>query len=77
MELKRRTIHILQITNLLLIVPYGIETSLGDQLKTFSILLIVPYGIETSNLAATFIMHTMLLIVPYGIETRKLKDSVQ
>ena len=53
----------------LLIVPYGIETSIFKSLwvqKVF--LLIVPYGIETL-LSSPSSCSIILLIVPYGIET--------
>ena len=53
----------------LLIVPYGIETSV----KRLSIyqkgLLIVPYGIETKGKEGYIGLRDFLLIVPYGIET--------
>ena len=53
----------------LLIVPYGIETFVGDggRHSAFA-LLIVPYGIETTQLPCIQ-RPTELLIVPYGIET--------
>ena len=54
---------------MLLIVPYGIETTDAlDKLKENAELLIVPYGIETLDADILFNTET-LLIVPYGIET--------
>ena len=69
MELKHNIISIKTINNVLLIVPYGIETQESEILFASGTLLIVPYGIETGyvrNIAQ--ILH-YLLIVPYGIET--------
>ena len=55
--------------NLLLIVPYGIETIIMALKSKIFYLLIVPYGIETSRTENK--RHTKkLLIVPYGIETQ-------
>ena len=54
--------------DILLIVPYGIET-IRNRLNVFlTQLLIVPYGIET-NLKIIMLYNINLLIVPYGIET--------
>ena len=54
----------------LLIVPYGIETS-NEQRDPFCVLLlIVPYGIETMVHTSGFYFGRYLLIVPYGIETK-------
>ena len=69
MELKRFTARDnLSLYNLL-IVPYGIETTLNRVgTPIVRALLIVPYGIET--LIRNFFSHFhILLIVPYGIET--------
>ncbi len=48
MELKPKHIKHTIWTNILLIVPYGIETRKGSVYMPFLQLLIVPYGIETS-----------------------------
>ena len=54
---------------MLLIVPYGIETSrLQHNSLHLRGLLIVPYGIETKRVR-DFDRVELLLIVPYGIET--------
>ena len=53
---------------LLLIVPYGIETSTTNGISLKQFLLIVPYGIETW-IGANNKHFFYLLIVPYGIET--------
>ena len=53
----------------LLIVPYGIETTLRPCYLTAHRLLIVPYGIETRGYRTSY-HRCRLLIVPYGIETR-------
>ena len=55
---------------MLLIVPYGIETSFQSSTDRPSFLLIVPYGIETL-IVSGFFLSFGLLIVPYGIETFK------
>ena len=52
----------------LLIVPYGIETTIEEDPANTSNLLIVPYGIETDGTSRDY-PHLNLLIVPYGIET--------
>ena len=56
---------------MLLIVPYGIETSNGLSGASEIPLLIVPYGIETVLYRHGSDWHKCLLIVPYGIETHK------
>ena len=49
MELKRLNCFAVYCINVLLIVPYGIETKLCPCLSSLAlVLLIVPYGIETS-----------------------------
>ena len=53
----------------LLIVPYGIETTVSSSFLRRVALLIVPYGIETSLSPAPWSGPWCLLIVPYGIET--------
>ena len=62
---------------MLLIVPYGIETTSVPLIVRYPVrLLIVPYGIETGFLfACSFNFH--LLIVPYGIETRETGEEGQ
>ena len=52
----------------LLIVPYGIETYNQGYYDRSQCLLIVPYGIETKFLELNM-RQGYLLIVPYGIET--------
>ena len=47
MELKQASKDDFAMTFLLLIVPYGIETQVFNDIKSAMILLIVPYGIET------------------------------
>ena len=47
MELKLLSLLILLHLLVLLIVPYGIETGVGECFKKRVKLLIVPYGIET------------------------------
>mgnify|MGYP001493501190 CR=1 FL=1 len=47
MELKHGTNFIVWIHEILLIVPYGIETILPELKESTTDLLIVPYGIET------------------------------
>ena len=47
MELKQGKKPIVALIDYLLIVPYGIETSLNKPLNYRIVLLIVPYGIET------------------------------
>ena len=49
MELKPEKANILNLIYMLLIVPYGIETSDTPIPFFFLPLLIVPYGIETST----------------------------
>ena len=76
MELKLKTVTKMLSGENLLIVPYGIETSLYIQYIMMLKLLIVPYGIETSyhwSLAAACI----LLIVPYGIETMGIHFTLE
>ena len=71
MELKRLMyIQFLPSPDMLLIVPYGIETyaSSGTAFGII-VLLIVPYGIETRKGKHTRVRDYDLLIVPYGIET--------
>ena len=68
MELKLLHQPRVQPVPILLIVPYGIETSSGGELKQIVRLLIVPYGIETI-VSPGFLVVFKLLIVPYGIET--------
>ena len=58
--------------DLLLIVPYGIETKFSKNEIQLVNLLIVPYGIETSFRLSSLLPLTGLLIVPYGIETQLL-----
>ncbi len=53
----------------LLIVPYGIETTMRAGIEQIYSLLIVPYGIETVQTFAAKTCQRALLIVPYGIET--------
>ncbi len=70
MELKQKN-H-LDTTELdkVLIVPYGIETSIEPgELLVNDWVLIVPYGIETSNNDTLEKVRDVVLIVPYGIET--------
>ena len=68
MELKQLKNYPLTFVLFLLIVPYGIETSLSVDFQRIFRLLIVPYGIETAS--RCFVTRTAsLLIVPYGIET--------
>ena len=69
MELKpQKWLNIASILGLL-IVPYGIETSLDAfQYAPGERLLIVPYGIETTHQVLKT-PDKPLLIVPYGIET--------
>ena len=63
--------------DILLIVPYGIETPAGICSYTVSaMLLIVPYGIET-NEGNMFRKHFLLLIVPYGIETPVISRIIE
>ena len=64
-----RTYSAVYCSHILLIVPYGIETSTSMFATDWLlILLIVPYGIETSwQLVSS--QCCCLLIVPYGIET--------
>ncbi len=60
----------------LLIVPYGIETTLiAPFLECAVLLLIVPYGIETLYRPQTA-LKTCLLIVPYGIETYEAEGFI-
>ncbi len=58
MELKRRNVKSNSAGRVLLIVPYGIETSKKWSEVIIKILLIVPYGIETqwknARVVATF-----------------------
>ena len=54
---------------MLLIVPYGIETSYVATSLVPRMLLIVPYGIETPDVNQQLTRCSSLLIVPYGIET--------
>ena len=71
MELKLTLLIILEASDMLLIVPYGIETmKLQHDAQNFSTLLIVPYGIETESTVNTVSCKAGLLIVPYGIETK-------
>ena len=70
MELKRRIYSEPRRTGLLLIVPYGIETSTMLCHSVLSGLLIVPYGIETLQEEIDR-KYGWLLIVPYGIETAR------
>ncbi len=73
MELKLVYKWYLLKTESLLIVPYGIETTVYNPSVLVGILLlIVPYGIETRN-RLFGIRYLSLLIVPYGIETRILQ----
>ena len=70
MELKQVGYQHLSPVFLLLIVPYGIETTLPPVESVFvRVLLIVPYGIETYLTSVPFRPYPDLLIVPYGIET--------
>ena len=49
MELKHPNVNNKGWSEILLIVPYGIETTMGERPSTSkSRLLIVPYGIETT-----------------------------
>ena len=68
MELKPTSTEVTCQLDLLLIVPYGIETLQDVRFYLFQKLLIVPYGIETYH---QLLLHhdNQLLIVPYGIET--------
>ena len=62
-------------SEVLLIVPYGIETAYYWRLVTaVGELLIVPYGIETSDPHESACV-VFLLIVPYGIETSRIGYS--
>ena len=73
MELKRENQVDFTFDYELLIVPYGIETSVALlPISPFKRLLIVPYGIETFLSRTSVVLH-VLLIVPYGIETRKCR----
>ena len=54
---------------ILLIVPYGIETTFLLAEGGSEGLLIVPYGIETLCCLQQHVSPLALLIVPYGIET--------
>ena len=49
MELKLLRMFRYSLLFSLLIVPYGIETTMNTEIFSFSVLLIVPYGIETKN----------------------------
>ena len=49
MELKQALAEVTKTAQMLLIVPYGIETWNLNLAKMQNRLLIVPYGIETSN----------------------------
>ena len=60
----------------LLIVPYGIETTIRIRAVKINILLIVPYGIETRDKLKVTTSVNELLIVPYGIETKFCASSV-
>ena len=68
MELKLVYFSFILNGNVLLIVPYGIETLDAHCLDFITSLLIVPYGIETTKKINIMIL-AKLLIVPYGIET--------
>ena len=57
-------------SEVLLIVPYGIETLQLPNQGYCIVLLIVPYGIETPSGRYGGGWPFALLIVPYGIETR-------
>ena len=59
----------------LLIVPYGIETTIETIDRCDKPLLIVPYGIETT-LCISGDRCRSLLIVPYGIETADVHSCV-
>ena len=68
MELKRlKTVFIFG-THGVLIVPYGIETSVRRLMFLSTCVLIVPYGIETFCYTWGY-KDYLVLIVPYGIET--------
>ena len=70
MELKLITAKMPFALQDVLIVPYGIETSIVFFVTSSPLaVLIVPYGIETSAKLASADRHTEVLIVPYGIET--------
>ena len=71
MELKRSRLPYLFILLRLLIVPYGIETSIFKYYVYSIELLIVPYGIETYSSTLILSTDSKLLIVPYGIETEQ------
>ena len=72
MELKQWDTIMALLGEILLIVPYGIETLLFvDGMLSALTLLIVPYGIETTFFLLNAMKNTRLLIVPYGIETTK------
>ena len=74
MELKRSTSVTPCTFCILLIVPYGIETTFVTTfLECAVLLLIVPYGIETTKNASCSSSLNSLLIVPYGIETLELR----
>ena len=68
MELKLLKLYYIANQILLLIVPYGIETTKMQPRSSYGKLLIVPYGIETQS-ATEAALAFGLLIVPYGIET--------
>ena len=69
MELKQTGQLRRVFANVLLIVPYGIETRHRLRVYNSHHLLIVPYGIETIIVYSRFQYFPRLLIVPYGIET--------
>ena len=59
MELKHIFSHLLSCyVGLLLIVPYGIETSFAEVEGNLIVLLIVPYGIETQLVIFLFVFCT-------------------
>ena len=69
MELKQMWEAAKSMHGTLLIVPYGIETTVTfSSPESAPSLLIVPYGIET-HLTVGATLENSLLIVPYGIET--------
>ena len=68
MELKQNLADYNANTNIVLIVPYGIETFNPLGSYSFPLVLIVPYGIETRWAVKGF-SFKVVLIVPYGIET--------
>ena len=72
MELKLKNNIALAVLKIVLIVPYGIETTDGFGNRGSLLVLIVPYGIETCK-GDQPERPLPVLIVPYGIETFNCK----